>query len=997
MKKLWKNKVLSLFVVVAVAFSFLAPLNLKLNFARAEESQQETVVDGYYKSKLSDDAKKFYNAISKMQRTGLLQTSGNLDLIKEGVLTEKDVKNYAKGDDAKLEAFYDARDAYSLDHPEVFYVDYSELSINFTKKSNGSYSAVLGAGRNVNYFADGFNAELVETSLEFFNSADGFAKLLPTETTLTSVQKIEYVNSKIVEVAEKTGIVDSAKDTVNSSYGIVKHGKALSEGYAKTFKLCMDKLEIPCVVVNGYLASENNFSFEVHSWNMVKVDGEWFVVDSFLNDNGVNTEEWLLVGENKLNERIIKNNVVSEYGKVFETPELEKSDIGGQNLSVDVVEIDDEKFVSASFNGMNAKELAELENKKYLAVVFGCVQNGNIFWNSTLQAFSTEEEMNKEGYSLIVYEQPEFFNYVKVYLTSKEPTSGLFYDGLEDSEIEQQTILIESKEVVNENKPVVEIKNKATGEVVPAGVLDVNEAYSIKLTYASKLVEKTNVSNVAVNIVSTVDENISIYSNVSNVVFDGDKTVSFDFKASQLFKHKSFVYNFYITNLISAETYAEPESFSVRAERKDFELSHIYDISKITADECKKPTLFKNQKLDIELGDWEDSHGEGFDNYEKSLMTLVSNDPTELQAKSMKETLADDVVASSLFNLTLFIGEEIPKIKAESYYVNMILPYPERTSYESNLKFEIVEFRKDVNGEYDYSNPVVRNCIPTENGLLVSTDYLGLCMVVATKPSAQDVKTVYASVVALGGSVEADSVLQSKCAVQKVEDTITYKIKLDDSYRVDYILLNGKDITSKLSSDGKLTLNASDLKTANIIEFGLASGALLEAEKEAKTVSLEKEFMIATNPENKDVKSKSYLWIVFVALGALALVSGIVVKIVVKKKKGTTKPVQEKEVKKEAPKAEKEEVKKVESEKVVVKEKSKKIEEKPKKQVASKIKKVEAKKTEKQKASKVKNEAPAKPVPSEKPTSIPKPQRAVINQSNKSKVMIEKNEPRKKK
>ncbi|MBO5344431.1 MAG: hypothetical protein J6A51_00855, partial [Clostridia bacterium] len=314
MKKLWKNKVLSLFVVVAVAFSFLAPLNLKLNFARAEESQQETVVDGYYKSKLSADAKKFYNAISKMQRTGLLQTSGNLDLIKEGVLTEKDVKNYAKGDDAKLEAFYDARDAYSLDHPEVFYVDYSELSINFTKKSNGSYSAVLGTGRNVNYFADGFNAELVETSLEFFNSADGFAKLLPTETTLTPVQKIEYVNSKIVEVAEKTGIVDSAKDTVNSSYGIVKHGKALSEGYAKAFKLCMDKLEIPCVVVNGYLASENNFSFEVHSWNMVKVDGEWFAVDCFLNDNGVNTEEWLLVGENKLSERIIKNNVVSEYG-----------------------------------------------------------------------------------------------------------------------------------------------------------------------------------------------------------------------------------------------------------------------------------------------------------------------------------------------------------------------------------------------------------------------------------------------------------------------------------------------------------------------------------------------------------------------------------------------------------------------------------------------------------------------------------------------------------
>ncbi len=59
-------------------------------------------------------------------------------------------------------------------------------------------------------------------------------------------------------------------------YGAIIEGKAVCLGYATAFQLFMDVLDIECITVVGAAFS----SREDHAWNMVKIDGEWFCVDS---------------------------------------------------------------------------------------------------------------------------------------------------------------------------------------------------------------------------------------------------------------------------------------------------------------------------------------------------------------------------------------------------------------------------------------------------------------------------------------------------------------------------------------------------------------------------------------------------------------------------------------------------------------------------------------------------------------------------------------------
>ena len=66
----------------------------------------------------------------------------------------------------------------------------------------------------------------------------------------------------------------------NNPYGAIFHRKSICSGYTSTFQLLMDMLGIECITVNGRYV----LTGEVHAWNMVKMDGEWYCVDVTWND-----------------------------------------------------------------------------------------------------------------------------------------------------------------------------------------------------------------------------------------------------------------------------------------------------------------------------------------------------------------------------------------------------------------------------------------------------------------------------------------------------------------------------------------------------------------------------------------------------------------------------------------------------------------------------------------------------------------------------------------
>ena len=73
---------------------------------------------------------------------------------------------------------------------------------------------------------------------------------------------------------------DGFTDGSDTPYGVLIDRSAMCHGYSSTFQLFMDMLDIECRTVFGIPGSNG----VEHSWNMVKLDGEWYQVDCAWDD-----------------------------------------------------------------------------------------------------------------------------------------------------------------------------------------------------------------------------------------------------------------------------------------------------------------------------------------------------------------------------------------------------------------------------------------------------------------------------------------------------------------------------------------------------------------------------------------------------------------------------------------------------------------------------------------------------------------------------------------
>ena len=95
-----------------------------------------------------------------------------------------------------------------------------------------------------------------------------------------------------------TVVPDDDSKPVNNPNGVLKNHEAVCVGYATTFRLFMQMLGIDCMVVHD--------SYLSHSWDLVKLDGQWYHTDIYsdagsstgnfshfnLNDEMMNSQEW---------------------------------------------------------------------------------------------------------------------------------------------------------------------------------------------------------------------------------------------------------------------------------------------------------------------------------------------------------------------------------------------------------------------------------------------------------------------------------------------------------------------------------------------------------------------------------------------------------------------------------------------------------------------------------------------------------------------------------
>lgn len=114
---------------------------------------------------------------------------------------------------------------------------------------------------------------LSATQLELF---DKYCDILGS---CTSKSYTEYENELAIHDYIVSNVEYDEKNTdAVTAYDALIKGKAVCSGYQESFKTLLDMLKIENIAVNGTANDEN------HAWNLVKLDGIWYHVDTTWDD-----------------------------------------------------------------------------------------------------------------------------------------------------------------------------------------------------------------------------------------------------------------------------------------------------------------------------------------------------------------------------------------------------------------------------------------------------------------------------------------------------------------------------------------------------------------------------------------------------------------------------------------------------------------------------------------------------------------------------------------
>ena len=248
---------------------------------REEELLVNRAESYYYYSCLDPVSREIYDVIYDVARDPV--SEGNIGLIMTPI-------------DPQSDEFYDAFGiairAVCFDHPELFWL-YSaqETDIGFASE------AVIQNGFYLVYFLMMEPFENFETEMRAFNqAADAF--LADIDTSASEFEIVRQIHDKLIgmvdynnPVADGRVISFDGQDLAHTAYGALVQDTsgnphyAVCDGYTLAFEYLLQQCGIESIFIGGEGGSDLEH-MGGHAWNMVKVDGVWYEVDSTWNDWG---------------------------------------------------------------------------------------------------------------------------------------------------------------------------------------------------------------------------------------------------------------------------------------------------------------------------------------------------------------------------------------------------------------------------------------------------------------------------------------------------------------------------------------------------------------------------------------------------------------------------------------------------------------------------------------------------------------------------------------
>ncbi|MFJ7408848.1 MULTISPECIES: transglutaminase domain-containing protein [unclassified Lysinibacillus] len=147
---------------------------------------------------------------------------------------------------------------------------------------------------NVTYKVKYFTTPAQESAVQ--KKIDGILKTI-IKPSMTQFQKVKAVNDYIVS---NTTYGTKTKASPHSAYALLFEGQAVCQGYALSAYKMLEQAGIETKYIVGYVNGN-----EAHAWNMVKVDGKWYHLDTTWNDPlpnriGASSYDYFLVTDAQL-------------------------------------------------------------------------------------------------------------------------------------------------------------------------------------------------------------------------------------------------------------------------------------------------------------------------------------------------------------------------------------------------------------------------------------------------------------------------------------------------------------------------------------------------------------------------------------------------------------------------------------------------------------------------------------------------------------------------
>lgn len=239
-------------------------------------------------------------------------------------------------DDGQEELSYyyqSAIEAYLYDNPDVFYLSPNKMYLNIettTRRNSKTYNIYIDSGDEINYLSDEFSsASEVENAI---SQIEDVRRNIIRQRTSNNYENIKLIHDYLIDTIEYDS--ESQDSNIYNIYGALVNKRCVCEGYAKSLKYLLDALGIESTLVIGKATNSSGES-ENHAWNYVKLDGNWYAIDSTWDDpivigGGYVSNEskyrYFLKGSHTMNENHFPLGTFTENGKEFTYPELSTED-----------------------------------------------------------------------------------------------------------------------------------------------------------------------------------------------------------------------------------------------------------------------------------------------------------------------------------------------------------------------------------------------------------------------------------------------------------------------------------------------------------------------------------------------------------------------------------------------------------------------------------------------------------------------------------------------